>query len=202
MADRRRRDPARTEARRHQILDAAAACFRLRGFRGASMSEISKAAAMSTGHIYHYFASKEAIVEAIVERDQIHGLAIIEQLKSSADVRAIIIEGGVEAMVERPGKTDAALMMEIYAEAARNPLVASIVRNSCDKVRASLLEALRKCQDQGTIDPEADAEDLRRILFIAYDGLTANLALYSDTDKADAKRVVRLMLERVLRPKP
>ena len=30
--------------------------------------ELAKRAGMSVGHIYHYFANKEAIIEAIVER--------------------------------------------------------------------------------------------------------------------------------------
>jgi TetR/AcrR family transcriptional regulator, repressor for uid operon len=48
------------EARREQVLDAAAHCFRRHGYHGASMAEIAGAAAMSPGHIYHYFQSKEA----------------------------------------------------------------------------------------------------------------------------------------------
>lgn len=59
-----------TAARRKQILDAAATCFRRDGFRGASMANISLTAGMSTGHIYHYFESKAAIIEAVIERGQ------------------------------------------------------------------------------------------------------------------------------------
>jgi AcrR family transcriptional regulator len=59
----------RAAQRRHQVLDAAAICFRNHGFHGASMAQISKTAGMSPGHIYHYFDNKEAIIAAIVERD-------------------------------------------------------------------------------------------------------------------------------------
>ena len=59
-------DAPRGTARRQQILNAAAQCFREHGFHGASIAQISKTAGMSAGHIYHYFENKEAIIAAIV----------------------------------------------------------------------------------------------------------------------------------------
>ena len=47
-------DSPRADARRAQIRAAAAECFRLHGFHGSSIAQISKRAGMSTGHIYHY----------------------------------------------------------------------------------------------------------------------------------------------------
>ena len=44
-------DRQRAGKRCEQVLDAAAACFRRRGFHGASMAEISREAGMSVGHI-------------------------------------------------------------------------------------------------------------------------------------------------------
>lgn len=51
----RQPDPALADARRQQILDAAAACFLQQGYHAASMANISRTAAMSTGHIYHFW---------------------------------------------------------------------------------------------------------------------------------------------------
>ncbi|WP_222862308.1 TetR/AcrR family transcriptional regulator [Zoogloea oleivorans] len=45
--------------RKEQVLAAAADCVRREGFHRTSMSQISAAAGMSSGHIYHYFGSKE-----------------------------------------------------------------------------------------------------------------------------------------------
>ncbi len=68
---------ARADVRRHQILSAAARCFRERGFHGASVSQISKAAGMSAGHMYHYFENKEAIIlSEIVDQDLEHRLRV------------------------------------------------------------------------------------------------------------------------------
>jgi AcrR family transcriptional regulator len=76
------REPNRGQARRQQILDAAAACFVREGFHGTSIAKISKAAGMSPGHIYHFFESKEAIIGALVERKLDCSLEMVLQFES------------------------------------------------------------------------------------------------------------------------
>jgi AcrR family transcriptional regulator len=58
------RPPDRPD-RRESILDAALRCFVERGFFGTAIPEIAAAAGISTGTIYHYFDSKEALVNAL-----------------------------------------------------------------------------------------------------------------------------------------
>ena len=60
-------DPDLAERRRRQIMDAALACFRRRGFHQATMQEICATAEISAGALYHYFASKAEIIGAIAE---------------------------------------------------------------------------------------------------------------------------------------
>jgi AcrR family transcriptional regulator len=92
----------RAAQRRHQVLDAAAICFRNHGFHGASMAQISKTAGMSPGHIYHYFDNKEAIIAAIVERDMEEMMEWTGQIfYSSDDILQSMLDGvecGVEAL--------------------------------------------------------------------------------------------------------
>ena len=55
-------------AKRRQILDGASKVFMDLGFDGASMGEIARAAGVSKGTLYVYFADKNRLFEAIVER--------------------------------------------------------------------------------------------------------------------------------------
>ncbi|EFG4742194.1 helix-turn-helix transcriptional regulator, partial [Escherichia coli] len=55
----RKRVPEQHEGRRQEILAAAHRCFLRHGLQGASISMICKEAAMSPGHLYHYFPSKD-----------------------------------------------------------------------------------------------------------------------------------------------
>jgi AcrR family transcriptional regulator len=60
----RGRPPAHPD-RRESILDAALRCFVERGFHGTAIPQIAEAASISAGTIYHYFESKEALVNAL-----------------------------------------------------------------------------------------------------------------------------------------
>jgi AcrR family transcriptional regulator len=71
-------DPIREQllqARRGQILDAAAAVFAEKGFDRATTKEIAQAASVSEGTIYNYFDSKFGLLVGIMGR-----IAEVEQL--------------------------------------------------------------------------------------------------------------------------
>jgi len=58
----------REEARRAQILDAASRIFARKGFAGATVSEVARAAGLAEGSIYNYFRSKEDLLVHIPRR--------------------------------------------------------------------------------------------------------------------------------------
>ncbi len=55
------------EARRDEILMTALNLFIRKGYAGTRISDIAKAANMSTGLLFHYFESKEKLYEALIE---------------------------------------------------------------------------------------------------------------------------------------
>jgi AcrR family transcriptional regulator len=57
----------RREAARKAILDAARDLFGRVGFMGTSVDEIAARAGVAKGAVYHYFDTKEAILEAVFE---------------------------------------------------------------------------------------------------------------------------------------
>jgi AcrR family transcriptional regulator len=56
------------EKRRGELLDCAQELFLRRGYDNATVNDVIAAAGVSKGALYHYFVSKEAILEALAER--------------------------------------------------------------------------------------------------------------------------------------
>ena len=124
-------DSARKTARREQVMLAARSCFCQFGFHSASMATIADQAGMSVGHIYRYFSGKEAIIAAIVH-DQIDQL--LHSFPDSrdfgnAEVPKILMANLCDAARQASDDAQTALMLEIHAEACRNPAIAEIVRD-------------------------------------------------------------------------
>jgi AcrR family transcriptional regulator len=69
---------SRSERKRIEILRAAAAVFRRRGYHGASVDQIASALNMAPGNLYYYFRNKEEIL--YVCHDYSLGL-ILKELK-------------------------------------------------------------------------------------------------------------------------
>lgn len=164
----------RAQARRQQVLEAASEAFRRRGFHAASMAEIAKLAGMSPGHIYNLFKNKDDIIAAIVERDCTQVLARIAELQQGDDVLQVMLAETERAIDESTHVADAALELEVLAEASRNPQLAAVVHRSEALVHAKVQELVRQ-----TLGPSADAlpsgEIPARALMLAalFNGLTA-----------------------------
>ncbi len=58
----------RAEATKLRILDAGESEFAARGFHGARLANIARAAGVQQALIHHYFADKDGLYRAIVER--------------------------------------------------------------------------------------------------------------------------------------
>src|ERR1700740_2581853 len=97
-------DPAKHEEKRREILAAAGRFFVRSGFRGAAISAICTEAKISPGHLYHYFASKEAIVSAMAEASLAIADESFGEMAQASDALTALIGGmkRAEKISERP----------------------------------------------------------------------------------------------------
>ncbi len=130
----RRTDPERAQNRRKQVLQAAAVCFARSGFHAASMSEISKEAGMSAGHIYNYFDNKDAIIMAFVDLHAEDVLTNLSELDNHEDPLQSMIDNAPAHVAKSLDPHCYDLPMEMYAEAARNPKIAEALRAADHRV--------------------------------------------------------------------
>lgn len=114
--------------REAEILDAVRHVFAEKGFDGASMQELARAAGMSVGNFYRYFPSKAAMVEELIRHDlrDIEGhFAQILAAPRPLDALRLALSMRVRAYAE--GCHDAPLRAEITAAALRKPELAEVV---------------------------------------------------------------------------
>ncbi len=142
----------RDELRRAEIIAAARKCVAHKGFHATSMNEIAKTARMSVGHIYRYFENKEDIVRAIVEKISQEHLAWIASTANEKDIAQFHIERFTDKFMRNA--EERAILLEVNAEAARNPEIAQILQNA-DKQSRDLAVAT-----VSLIYPEIDKDDL------------------------------------------
>ena len=196
-------DPSRAEARRAQIRSAAADCFRQHGFHGTSIAQISKAAGMSTGHIYHYFENKEAIIADIVAEDLERLLTLTAELRAARDVKAAMIECAVKGVQDNLNPGTAGLQLEIVAEAARNPHIAGIVQAADRQCRKSLAETIRTQRlAAGHHDSEATLAGMVEAISAMFEGLRVRAIRNPDIDRDMVVYMFRRMVSDLLSQTP
>ena len=81
-------------SKRRQILDGARKVFMDLGFDGASMNEIARAASVSKGTLYVYFADKSRLFEAIVEAEALQQSQVVYNFDPARDVETTLREFG------------------------------------------------------------------------------------------------------------
>lgn len=180
----------RSSRRRDQVLCAAAECFRAHGFHGASMAELAKRAGMSVGHIYHYFENKEAIIEAIVERDLTLMLARLDRLSQAEDAEQALIASVTENLAQCSSQQRLLLRLEVLAEASRSPRIAARVREADATARQRFLEALRTHPTFRTMS-DADLGARADAIVALIEGLTLRALRNPDLDVARTISEVR-----------
>jgi AcrR family transcriptional regulator len=94
-------DPQAHATRRDVFLDAAQALIMSRGYDRFSIQDIIDAAGASKGAFYHYFDSKDALLDAIVDRMAEEGLARVQpsldDQNLSAPQKLQAVFGGIAA---------------------------------------------------------------------------------------------------------
>src|SRR5471030_2623986 len=106
--------------RRASIVDAAERAFVRNGFHAATMNHVAEEAGMSAGNLYRYFSSKESMVEGLCMLDQEDRAANFAALMSSPKVFDAIAMGLKHHLLAKPPEK-ACMILEIWAEGARNP---------------------------------------------------------------------------------
>ena len=199
------RRPADAE-RRLRILEAAERAFVRHGFHATTMQHVADEVGMSAGNLYRTFPSKEAMVEGLCELDQAElAQAFAELMADNRHIREAMRYGLRRHVLAKPPEK-ARLLVEIWAEAGRNPRVAQMTRAVDAEVRARVEQLIDAAKAAGAASARLDSPFGARFFVTFVAGLFKRIAIEDDFDPEVetpmAIGVLKALLAGALSPDP
>jgi AcrR family transcriptional regulator len=74
-----------SDATRAALLDEATRLFATRGYAGTSLEDVASASQVTRGAVYHHFAGKQALFEAVIDLQETRALAEVTAAAVAAD---------------------------------------------------------------------------------------------------------------------
>jgi AcrR family transcriptional regulator len=191
--------PEELESRRQEIIVAASACFLRNGFHQTTTDEICREASITPGGLYHYFASKEDLIAAVIDHSASVIVNRLSQMIKEADSAQSALRQAqglfMQTMQDEELDNATRLEIEIWAEALKNEKIAEKHRRAW-ALRQGWLEALvKRGIEDGIYDPEAvEPRATASLLLAIYTGLRVGRLLWKDEfDTAGAVRSLFMM---------
>jgi AcrR family transcriptional regulator len=170
---------AKTEARRAEILRTALVAFSARGFQGSSLREIAEAVGLSQAGVLHHFASKEALLAAVLAEKDAESVSHFEGANGVGVLDAL--RGVVAENLLQPGLIR--LFTTLSAEAINEDHPAhEYFQLRYAAARELIAGALGQGQHDGDVDAELDVEMAAALLIAIMDGLQIQWLLNEDFD--------------------
>ena len=92
------------------------------------------------------------------------------------------------------------LMLDMLAEAGRNPAIAKIVRKNSAMLRGLMFDLIQSGQVRGQIDPGLDAGVAAGMLLSVMDGMRTLPIRYPDADIGRSLDMLKTLIARFLSP--
>ena len=158
---------------RERIVTAAAELFAQGGVNGTSVDDVLAAAGASKGQLYHYFANKQALVVAVIER---HGDVVMAANATFLDSARTIDDIArwfdfLVAYQEGDGFHGGCPVGSLAAELAEADDAARVATDTCfTSWRERIAGAYRRLVDERALRSEADVDALASSTLAAVEG--------------------------------
>jgi TetR/AcrR family fatty acid metabolism transcriptional regulator len=178
------------EGKRKQILDAAVRVFARSGYHGSRVGDIAAEAGVAHGLLYHYFSSKDEVLETVFRENFGELLERFRAVEAADEPAGDKLEG-IAKILLRTWRNDPDLVTVMVRDVARSPQLQVQV----DEVReafAIVQRVIERGQEEGAFRKDVDA---RLASWIVYGGLEEVLTgwvlgqlPYGDEEVARAER--------------
>lgn len=171
-------DPARHEARRLAIIDAALTCFSAGGYAGTTTAAICREASIGSGTFFHYFPTKQSLLLAILALGTDETRSWFDAREPDAEPYAVL-EAYVERVLADYGEPRIAGFVRAVSAVLGEPEVEAALAHDTAVVQECLAPWVARAQAAGTVRDDLAPTDLAAWLMVLLDGFLGRLA--SDT---------------------
>jgi len=159
------RTPDTGEDRREQIIDAAMRVFAQKGFTRATNRDVAREAGITTGLIYYYFESKEALLKTLLEERSPLRLVtqmVPEMQQQPPEIFLPMLVQRVLGIVE--GEQFVAMVRVVLPEILHNPEIAPLMSGFLQRVLGFLGGYLRAQIAQGMLRADINLDVVSQML--------------------------------------
>ena len=170
--------------KRRRILEAAVRVFAAQGYDASRVGDVAKEAGVAYGLVYHYYESKEAVLEAVFREAWGRLLAAVALAEETGTNAAEQLELVVK-IVLRAWRDDPDLVRLLVREVTRNPHIQDEL-DEIGQAFASLERMVRRGQADGTFRAELDPKLAAWMLYGALEEVLTGWVLGQLPDDASA----------------
>ena len=166
MTDRSTNGATTAADKRRLILDAAVRVFARKGYHTSRVGDIAEEAQIAHGLLYHYFGSKEEVLQTVFRENWSELLAAFARIEAS-DEPPVEQLTGIAKILLRSWRNQPDLVRVMVREVARSPHL----QEQVDEIRAGfqvIQRVIERGQADGSFRPEIDP---RLASWIFYGGL-------------------------------
>jgi TetR/AcrR family transcriptional regulator, fatty acid metabolism regulator protein len=145
------------EEKRRQILEAAVRAFARKGYHACRVGEIAEEAGVAYGLVYHYFGSKEEVLQTIFRDTWTQMLARISELEAEGDAAPEQVRK-VTALLLRTWRRDPDLVRVLVREVTRSPEQLQQQIDEIGHAYEALERIIRRGQASGEFRREIDPQ--------------------------------------------
>lgn len=194
----------REEATRQSILRAARDTFVAKGFHEATTHDVARAAGLSVGSIYTYFASKDDLIrECVLAANKAENDAVLQDIRSDGWPRTKIsraIAGWYRYTIEAPGVPT--FLAEAWAASSRKPLIRDMVAQRRERIATVATVILQEGVAAGELASDLDVETTARALGALLDGVVLEcISSGVPPTRADVERRALLLIGPTVEPR-
>ncbi len=184
--------PAKSELTRQKILDTGRQLVIREGFGAMGLSALLREAGVPKGSFYHYFASKEAFGEALLQdyvADYLARLEALMQREPDGAARLLAFCAAWLGAESRAGLVQTCLVVKLGAEVADlSEPMRQVLAGGVEALTDRLAAILRQGGADGSLRAQADPGAAARVLYAQWLG-AAILAKLSQ-DQAPLERAL------------